>query len=438
MTAREAAYQALAGFRQNGAWPDLYLKNAAADMPREDAALASEITYGTLQNLALIDFYISSFSAIRLKKLMPQVLDILRTAVYQIVFLQRVPDSAAVNEAVKLVKKKANPRAAAYANAVLRRIAEQKSALPEPERKDLADYFSVKYSHPLWFVRKMIGALGANGCEKLLAANNAHATAAARVNTLKSDRDTLLRELEEENISVSAHPFVDDAVVFDSLRGVISSCAFKEGKLYIQDIAGQLAVHALAPQPGSRALDACAAPGGKSLMMAQLMRCKGGLLSCDIYDSKVEELMKNAEKYGVYIMDAAKKDAAEHDPGLDGAFDFIMCDVPCSGLGIIRKKPDIRFKSEADIAALPQLQYNILANVSRYLKSGGHIVYSTCTVLKEENEDIIERFLAASPDFEAEAFTLPGIGDVSGMITLYPHLHGTDGFFIAKLHRKQR
>ena len=429
--ARDTALGALIQFRRDGAWPDLYLKQEAARLSPEDAALATTITYGTLQNRELIDFYISCFSSMKLKKVMPQVLDAIRIGVYQLLFLDKIPPSAAVNESVKLVKQKANPRAAAFANAVLRKISTQRDALPQLPQDDPVQYLSVRYSHPVWFVRRMLQVLGREECESLLQANNAPVEAAARVNALKVDRASLLQEL---GAAAHAHPAVEDAVIIDDMKTALRSRAFADGQFYVQDIASQLAVLALSPQPGSNVMDLCAAPGGKSLLAAQLMGNKGELLATDLHAHKVDILEKNAEKYGVSILRAAPMDASRLLQSRVNTADYIVCDVPCSGMGIIRKKPDIRFKDEA--CDLPQLQYQILCNAAAYLKQGGCLVYSTCTVLPQENEAVVQRFLKEHPELSLEGFELPVAGKVpEGMVTLYPHRHGTDGFFIAKLRK---
>ncbi len=433
-TARETALRALISFRREGAWPDLYLKKACEGMGREEAALTSRLTYGVLQNRAYLDFLIGSFSSRPVEKLTPQVLDALRLGAYQLVFLNKIPHSAALNETVELVKKHANPGAAGYANGLLRSLQRSLDALPQVPRDNELDYLSITYSHPKWFVGKMKKRLGFDGCEALLRANNDISPVTARVNTLKTDRQTLLSRLEAQGVAAHAHEHLEKAVVFDSMKGVLQCEELKNGLFYIQDVASQLCVEALAPRPGDTVFDLCAAHGGKSMLAAQMMEDKGSLLSMDLHPHKSDLIAQNAKTYGITCLQTVPADASKRREALVGRADAIICDVPCSGMGVIRKKPDVRYKDDDHIKVLPPLQRAILENAGAYLKPGGRVVYSTCTVLKEENEAVVQAFLADHPEFSLEPLELPGIGrEESGMLTLWPHIHGTDGFFMAKL-----
>ena len=434
LNARETALRALISFRREGAWPDLYLKKACAGMRAEEAALASTITYGVLQNREYLDFLLSRFSARPLEKITPQVLDALRLGAYQLVFLTRIPNSAAVNESVELVKKHANAGAAGYANGVLRALQRSLDALPEIPRDNELDYLSIRYSHPRWFAGKMRKRLGFAGCEALLQANNTPVPVTARVNTLKITREALLERFSKEDISASPHQHLPNAIVFDTMKGVLQHEGLRQGLFYIQDIASQLCVEALSPRPGDTVFDLCAAPGGKSMLAAQMMEDRGSLLSMDVHPHKSDLIAQNAQTYGITCLQTIPSDASVYREALAGRAEAIVCDVPCSGMGVIRKKPDVRYKDGDKIKGLPPLQLAILENAGKYLKPGGRLVYSTCTVLKEENEAVVEQFLAANPDFALEPFDLPGIGRVEeGMLTLWPHIHGTDGFFMAKI-----
>lgn len=436
LSARETALRALISFRREGAWPDLYLKKACADMRAEEAALTSAITYGVLQNRAYLDFLLARFSARPLEKITPQVLDALRLGAYQLVYLTRIPHSAAVNETVELVKKTANAGAAGYANGVLRALQRSLGALPEVPRDNNLDYLSIRYSHPKWFVGKMNKRLGFDGCEALLKANNTPVAVTARVNTLKISREALLDQLTAKEIAVKPHPHLKNAVIFDNMKGVLQDDALQQGLFYIQDVASQLCVEALQPVPGETVFDLCAAPGGKSMLAAQMMEDTGRLLSMDIHPHKSDLIAKNAKTYGITCLQTIPSDASKLREPLVEQADAIICDVPCSGMGVIRKKPDVRYKDGDHIKVLPPLQLSILENAGKYLKPGGRVVYSTCTVLKEENESVVQQFLAAHPEFTLEPFDLPGIGRVEeGMLTLWPHVHGTDGFFMAKLRK---
>ena len=432
MNGRELALQALIRFRRDGAWPDLYLKKEGEGLAANEMALASALTYGVLEQRALLDFYLQSFSKMPLKKIMPQVLDAMRIAAYQLVFLQRIPVSAAINESIKLVKKQANPRAASFANGVLRSLSRSLEALPEPNFPDLSETLSVRYSHPKWLVDRLIKQIGGEACEAFLKENNQQPPVVLRVNTLKTSADALLSLLPNANL----HPYLPDALICESVRDYLRTDAFREGLFSVQDSASQLCVHALQPQPGETLLDLCAAPGGKSILAAQMMGCKGKVLSYDLHPHRADLIRKSAEKMGVTNLETAAADSTILNETLRNSADAIICDVPCSGIGIIRKKPDIRYKKQEDADGLPKIQLQILLNALDYLKPGGRVVYSTCTVLEEENQCVLREALAIRKDCELEEFVLPGIGQVNGAITLWPQTHGTDGFFLARIKKK--
>ena len=432
MNGRELALQALIRFRRDGAWPDLYLKKEGEGLAANEMALASALTYGVLEQRALLDFYLQSFSKMPLKKIMPQVLDAMRIAAYQLVFLQRIPVSAAINESIKLVKKQANPRAASFANGVLRSLSRSLEALPEPNFPDLSEILSVRYSHPKWLVDRLIKQIGGEACEAFLKENNQQPPVVLRVNTLKTSSDALLSLLPNANL----HPYLPDALICESVRDYLRTDAFREGLFSVQDSASQLCVHALQPQPGETLLDLCAAPGGKSILAAQMMGCKGKVLSFDLHPHRADLIRKSAEQMGVTNLETAAADSTVLNETLRNSADAIICDVPCSGIGIIRKKPDIRYKKQEDADGLPKIQLQILLNALDYLKPGGRVVYSTCTVLEEENQCVLREALAIRKDCELEEFVLPGIGQVNGAITLWPQTHGTDGFFLARIKKK--
>ena len=434
--ARDVAVSAITAFRKRSAWSDGFLRNEirANNLEPRDAAFASEIVNGVLENSLLINFYISKFSSIKLNKISPGILDILQMAVYQILFLDRIPDSAAVNDAVSRAKRN-NPKAAGFVNAVSRKISASKENLPRPQGT-LPERLSVLYSHPIELVTLLISEFGEQDAEKILAENNKRSKVFARVNTLKTTREALV-EKNEEVISFSAGSLGNSVEV--SFSGNIEkSEAFRNGHFHIQDEASQLAAELLSPEGGSRVLDACAAPGGKSFSLAEMMENTGELISCDIYEHKLELIRKGAERLGIDIIKTAHCDASEFVPEFENAFDYILADVPCSGFGIIRKKPDIRYKSVEETEGLPGLQLKILKNLSRYLRPDGALVYSTCTVLSRENSDVIEAFLKENADFYEEmAETAIAHKEEKHGITLLPHISGTDGFYMCKLRRKK-
>jgi 16S rRNA (cytosine967-C5)-methyltransferase len=398
-------------------------------MEEREAAFAARLCYGVLQNMALLDFYVASFSTVRPEKMEPRVLDILRISAYQLVFMDRVPFSAAVNEAVKLTKKYSNPRAAGLVNAVLRRIsrATGENALPQPDRSDLIQALSVQYSHPLWLTERFVSLLGADAAERLMAANNAVVPTMLQTNTLRADEASVEAALIAEHADFERHPWLRGCFLLHG--GVEDLRTFRDGFVYVQDPAARLSVMSAGLAPEMTVLDTCAAPGGKSFAAAGAMDGRGRIVSCDIHSNKLPRIQSGAKRLGIGIIQTETMDAKTPPAAFCRAFDAVIADVPCSGLGIIRKKPEIRYKS--DLSGLPEAQYRILSGAARCVKPGGVVLYSTCTVLPEENDRVVDRFLSSHADYSMEAFTLPApIGECDGKVQLWPHIHGTDGFFI--------
>ena len=440
--AREAAFRAFGAYRRGEARPELQygFSGESSGMSASETALAMRILNGVMQNMAFCDYIASCFSSIELKKLHPLVLDILRISIYQIVFLTRIPHSAAVNEGVKLAKKYSNQRAAGYVNAILRKVSDcaANNRLPEAAGGNERQRLSVKYSHPEWLVGELCDILGQEDAEKLMRDNNsAHTPVTAQVNTLMADTDTVLSMLADDGVEAKKHDWLDSCVDLHSPGNITLLEAFKRGHVYIQDAAARLAVEAAAPEPGDFVIDGCAAPGGKSFASAIRMKNTGRIAACDVSAAKLSLIEGGAMRLGLSIIETMKKDATENDGGFLAMADVVIADVPCSGLGVIRKKPDIRYKAHSDISALPDIQIKILSNLSSYVKPGGTLLYSTCTILKQENEDVVEAFLRENREFSLAAFSLSGIGRFpGGMATLWPHIHGTDGFYICVMARR--
>ena len=414
----------------------LHQKVRQKGLDARDGALAGKICFGVLQNRALLDFYLGEAAHGPIEKLEPWVLDVLRVALYQMVFLDRVPVRAAVHEAVELTKGK-NPRAAGLVNAVLRRISERLSNLPEPPGEGTGPYLAIKYSHPLWLVERFCERLGYGGAEALLGANNAETPLFAQVNTLQTNTPQVEAKLRDLGVEVLPHPWLPDCLVFTGAGGLEGLKPFADGDMYIQDPGARLAVTAAEPRPGMALLDACAAPGGKSFAAAIQMGDRGVILAGDIQEKKLKLIQEGAKRMGISIISTRQADAREADFGDEAPFDIVLVDAPCSGFGVIRKKPDIRYKTQAEIAPLPDIQLAILRGAARWVKLGGTLLYSTCTLLPEENEGVVGAFLEENAAFTPEGFPLPGeMGQAGeGGITLYPHVHGTDGFFLSKLRR---
>lgn len=441
-TPREVAAFSLFSMAEEGAWSDgalhHYLDRAGLD--GRDTALASRLTYGTVQNELLLDWYLRHFSSLRLKKIAPRVLTCLRMGLYQLILMDKIPAHAAVAETVALVRRycHANDRTISFANAVLRSAAQavQQGRLPVLDCPDKESYYSLKYSHPEWLVRLWSEQFGRKMAERICQADNADAPISVRVNTMKTTPAEMQAEFEAAGLTVTPHRAFPEILLCEG-GNAAALPAFAEGRITIQDAASALAAAVADPQPGDAVLDCCAAPGGKSFAMAERMRGRGSVLSCDIYEHKLRRIKEGASRLGLPNIHTELQDAAAFRVEWAASADVVLCDVPCSGLGIIRKKPEIRYKDPNEIEQLPALQQKILQNCAQYVRPGGTLVYSTCTILRRENEELVRAFLAESPDFEAVPWTHPVCGArEDGMVTLLPPVHGTDGFFIAKMRRK--
>lgn len=438
-TAREIAMLTLAACERQGAWSDGHLKRLLkeAHLDRRDAGLATRLCFGVLQNRMLIDWHLKSFCHTPLDKLDLKVLCSLRVAVYQLLFLDKIPSSAAVNEAVNMTKKHCrNPRAAGMVNGILRAILRQEK-MPEPNMADQTERLSIAYSHPAWLVNEFISALDIVAAESLLAADNEQPPITAQVNTCKVTLDEAKQVLESEGIAAQCHPVLKDCLILTNTGSLEQLKSFQDGLFYVQDCAARFAVTAARLQPGMRVLDCCAAPGGKSFAAAIDMRNRGKVISCDIHEHKIKLLQAGKERLGLDIISPLLHSATDLKKEWVGSFDAVITDVPCSGLGIIRKKPDIRYKDPVPLAGLPKVQTAILENCSNYVKPGGTLIYATCTLLKRENEDIVLDFLSRHSDFYLESLDLPIADGTNQMLTFWPHVHGTDGFFAARLRKKE-
>ena len=435
MSARETALQALMACRRDGAWSNAVLKEYIARnrLDPRDAGLATRLVYGVVQNRGKLDFYLKQLLKGKLKDLHPVVRDILHLGLYQLYEMDKIPESAAVNESVALTKKYSkNPKAASLVNGVLRNAARSRGTLEEP--KSYAD----KYSHPEELITLLKGSLPKGMLEHMLIADNAAPETVVQVNTLKTTREALAKRLAGEGVTARNHGWMDNCLVLSGTGSIENLPSFREGAFYVQDPASRLSVLCAKLPKNARVLDCCAAPGGKSFAAAIAMEGTGSITSCDVHAHKTGLIENGAARLGFANIEARQQDATVFVPEWESAMDAVLCDVPCSGLGIIRKKPDIRYKDLAEMAELPALQLKILTNQARYVKPGGTLLYSTCTVLKRENEEVVQAFLAAHPDFETLPLDLPeGLPrNETGMLTLIPGQYDTDGFFICRLRRK--
>ena len=433
MAARETALNALITCRRQSGWSNAVLKQTIArdKLDSREAALATRLCYGVVQNRGRLNFYLRQLLTGSLKKLHPAVRDILHMGLYQIYDMDKIPDSAAVNESVTLARKYGAPGSDRLVNAVLRNAVRTKGTLQEPTS------YEDRYSHPAELVSLLKTALPKGTLEGVLKANNEAPKTVIQVNTLKTTADALLEQLRREGVEAEPHGWMPECLVLGSTGSLEKLPSFQQGLFYVQDPASRLSVRCAGLQKGFRVLDCCAAPGGKSFAAAMAMEGRGSICSCDIHPHKIQLIENGAARLGLGILQARLQDASEFVPEWEGAMDAVLVDAPCSGLGIIRKKPDIRYRDLKENEALPALQKKILANQARYVKKGGVLLYSTCTLLPRENQDVVEDFLKTHPEFSLEKLELPQIfpENTTGMLTLLPGQWDTDGFFISKMRR---
>lgn len=435
MSARETALSALIACRRDGAWVNGALKDGLRRdrLSPRDAALATRLCYGVTQNRLKLDFYLDQLLTGKRSGLHPVLRDVLHLGLYQILEMDRVPDSAAVNESVELAKKYCpNPKGASVVNGVLRSALRRRESLKEPTS------YADRYSHPDPLITLLKKNLPKGTLEPMLIADNGFPETTVQVNTLAVSAGELTNILAEEGVTAKAHPWMENCLVLSGTGNLERLPSFAKGLYYVQDPAARLSVACAGlPREGCRVLDCCASPGGKSFAAAITMGGRGSITSCDIYDHKRELIAKGAARLGLTNITPMVQDASVFVPQWEEQMDTVITDVPCSGLGIIRKKPDIRYKDLDQIAQLPALQKSILSNQARYVRPGGVLLYSTCTVLKAENEDVVAAFLETRKDFYLEKLQLPPVfpENESGMLTLIPGQYETDGFFIAKLRR---
>jgi len=435
MGARETALNVLIACRKEGGWSNGVLKEYLSRdrLDRREAALATRLCYGVLQNRLLLDHYLQQLLTGKLKALHPAVHDILHLGLYQLYFMDKIPESAAVNECVGLAKRycKGQKNAPGLVNAVLHNGIRQKDALAQPKS------YVERYSHPQKLVDLLKGYVGKDRLEPMLRANNEIPPTVIQVNTLKITAEDLLAVLEEEGVSVQKHSWMDSCLVLTGTGALENLPSFRKGLFYVQDAASKLSVLSAQLSADSRVLDCCAAPGGKSFAAAIAMEGRGEVTSCDVYAHKAELIKNGAARLGLENVHAMQRDATQPSRAWEQGFDTVIVDAPCSGYGIIRKKPDIRYKDPDTMKSLPQLQLQILQNQSRFVKPGGTLMYSTCTLVRAENEGVVGAFLHNNTDFYLEPLQLPDIfaKNETGMQALVPGEYDTDGFFIARLRR---
>jgi len=442
--ARETALKILYEINEQGAYSNIAVKDHISDekLSGIDRAFISELVYGTICWKLTLDWIIRKYSTVKFRKISPWVLNILRMGIYQLVYLDKVPPSAAVNESVNLARKYGHKGSVSFVNGLLRNIARQKDSINFSGIKDTDELLSVKYSHPQPLVRKLLKLYGRDFTEQLLMVNNSSPEFTIRVNTLKTTREELINNLNERGYKSVMGKYSNNAIQVENPGGLVDSDLHRNGFFQVQDESSMLAVEIMDPKPGMTVIDVCSAPGGKTSYMAQLMENKGFIHAGDIYPHRMELVQKNAERLGITIINTYLLDAAKTFDKFVETADRVLVDVPCSGLGILRRKPDIKWTVEFDrLSGLSELQYQILKSSSAYVKPGGVLVYSTCTIMPEENQQVVKKFVSENQGFEFDDIKkfLPGkLTNYAekGYIQLFPNRDGIDGFFICRMVKK--
>lgn len=440
--ARYIAVKTLYSVEKRGAYSNLKLSYyfKKYDLDANDRGLATEILYGTIRWKKRLDYTIKKFSKTKIKKIPMWTLCCIRAAIYEIYFLDRVPDFATVNQAVEITKIK-DEKETSFVNGILRNILRNKKDFYNIKIQNKIQKMAVEYSQEEWFVEKMIKDFGEKKAKIIMEKSNKTPNLTLRVNTLKTTRENLKQELLNDNVIVSDGN-IKDSLKVKKLSKIETNKLFSKGEFSIQDESSMLAVLCLDPKKGNKIIDMCAAPGGKSTYISELMDNKGEVIAFDIHEHKLKLIEESSKRLGIEIIKPILKDSTVLLDEYIKYADKVLVDAPCSGLGIIRKKPEIRWNiKEEDICSLTKIQKEVLNNASKYLKVDGELIYSTCTITKEENEDIIEDFLKENTNFELMNIEnyIPFNIDTAkkGYIKLLPGVYDTDGFFIAKLIRKR-
>ena len=449
-SAREVALQVLHAVEEEGAYANIALNRTieGTNLNKLDRGLATELVYGTLKWRGKLDWVLGRFLSRPLDKLDPWIREILRLGAYQLLLMDRIPVSAACNEGVNLAKIYGHKGTAGLVNGVLRNIERNLQNIEYPGLKpDVVQHLTVTYSHPRWMVEKWLKELGTEETIALCQANNEVPPLTVRTNTLKLSREQLAEILTVEGMEVSPTAYAAEGLVVRDLFALTRLDSFRKGLFQVQDESSMLAARVLNPQAGAAVIDACSAPGGKTTHLAELMGNQGEIIALDIHPHKLNLVEENCGRLGVKIVKTQALDARELPGQWAEQADCVLVDAPCSGLGVLRRRPEIRWrKNIAQIQELATLQQELLAKAAGCVKPGGALVYSTCTITKEENQQVMQKFSLNNPQFKLTDLTpfLPESLLVNGNLTtttqgyvqLMPHLHGTDGFFMARWERK--
>ncbi len=444
--ARSAALEALKEVEEREAYLNLVLNRILSGISLSDAerSLFTELAYGVMQRRNTLDWVLSLFLNRPMEKLTIWIRNILRMGVYQLLYLPRIPDSAAVDEAVKLAYRYGHRGVAGLVNAVLRKVSAEKGSLPWPSREENpALYLSLRHSYPLWMVERWMENMGFEEAEAFCAAGNKVPPLTVRTNTLKLSKAELKKRLELEGVGAEDLVYAPEGLHLKLNKRLVELESFREGLFQVQGESSMLVAPLLNPQPGESVLDLCSAPGGKAVHLGILMQNRGNIVAADLYPQRLKLVQDAARRQGIDIINIEKLDGRSVDPDKEGAFQRVLADVPCSGLGVIRRKGDLKWRRRPeDISSLSELQLQLLKGAFKYLCRGGVLLYSACTTEPEETTGVIEKFLAAEPSAKLVMLSpllsekLRGEEKREGMLYLWPHKHNLDGFFLARIRKK--
>lgn len=446
LSARELALNVLMDIYSNDAYSNVAIKRHLSEekTSKQDENLVREIVYGVLENEIYINYILSKASKVKIKKIHPKILIILKMGIYQLMFMDRIPDSAAVNESVNLAKKHGHKGTIGFVNGVLRNINRNKDEFMKINVESKAEYISIKYSHPKWMVDRWITEFGEGFTEDLCRINNSKPELNIRVNNLKTTKEKLKHILEDKDFIIREGRYAKDTIIIENPSRITELKEFKLGHFFIQDESSSLVGQIMNPKPNSTVLDICSAPGGKATHIAEIMGNRGKIISRDIHENKLELIHENVKRLGINIIETGVSDATKRDETLVNSADYLLIDAPCSGFGLIRRKPEIKWnRKEKDIDDLNKIQYQILNNAKDYLKVGGILIYSTCTIENDENINMIQSFLDENENFKLVEIddNLTNIDNIKtlkdGYLQLYSHINGTDGFFIGKMIKER-
>ena len=440
--ARETAMKVLCAVHENGAYANVALVEAfrEARLDNLERRFATELVYGAVKAGDTLDWMIRQYTKRPLRKMTPHVRAILRLGMFQLFFLDKIPPSAVCNESTELMKKYGHIGTVRFVNAILRTATREPEKVRIVERKDEAAYLALAMQHPIWLIRRWLRAFGREETERICAFNNAPAVLSLRTNLLRTTRDLLMGRLHDEGAVVRPSEWTPEGVVCTEHGALDASLSLNEGLFQVQDESSMQVAHVVAPKQGEFVLDMCSAPGGKTTHLAEMMGNQGRIVALDVYDAKLARVEENAKRLGISIIETRCLDARDAGDIFSGKVDRVLLDAPCSGLGVLRRRPDARWrKSEEEISHLPVLQRELLESAARAVRPGGIIVYSTCTIEPAENEELICDFLAQHKEFaqETTGMYLPLRPVKSDTVQFYPQRDGIDGFFIARLRRKE-